>query len=31
VVTPAMALDLGREHGRWVEAVVFGVGIGFGF
>jgi hypothetical protein len=31
VVTPAVNLDLVREHGRWVEAVVFDVSIGFGF
>jgi hypothetical protein len=31
VVTPAVDLDLVREHGRWVEAVVFDVSIGFGF
>jgi hypothetical protein len=30
-IVPALDLDLVRENGEWVEAIVFDVGIGFGF
>ncbi len=30
-VFPNVDLDLVREHGEWVKAVVFGVSVGFGF
>lgn len=31
VIAPAIDLDLVREGGEWVEAIVFDVAIGFGF
>ena len=31
VVTPGLDLDVVRESGEWVEAIVFDVAIGFGF
>jgi hypothetical protein len=30
-VTPGISLDLVREHGHWVEALVFGATLGVGF